>query len=106
MTVRIDRKIVGYQVTGKEESPEAAQAPAAEPAPEPQDKIVQMHEKLERPEMLIGSTYKIKTPLSEHALYVTINDIVLNQAPSTNCAARSRSSSTPRTWTTSSGSWR
>ena len=28
--------------------------------------------------MLIGSTYKIKTPLSEHALYVTINDIVLN----------------------------
>ena len=40
--------------------------------------VIQMHEKLERPEMLIGSTYKIKTPLSEHALYVTINDIVLN----------------------------
>jgi hypothetical protein len=37
-----------------------------------------MHEKVERPEMLIGSTYKVKTPLSEHALYVTINDIVLN----------------------------
>jgi hypothetical protein len=30
------------------------------------------------PEVLIGSTYKIKTPLTEHALYVTINDIVLN----------------------------
>ena len=28
--------------------------------------------------MLLGSTYKIKTPLTEHALYVTINDIVLN----------------------------
>ena len=28
--------------------------------------------------MLIGSTYKVKTPLSEHALYVTINDIILN----------------------------
>jgi hypothetical protein len=27
---------------------------------------------------LQGSTYKIKTPLSEHALYVTINDITLN----------------------------
>jgi hypothetical protein len=40
--------------------------------------VVRMHEKLERPEMLIGSTYKVKTPLSEHALYVTINDIVLN----------------------------
>jgi len=28
--------------------------------------------------MLVGSTYKIKTPLSEHSLYVTINDIILN----------------------------
>jgi hypothetical protein len=37
-----------------------------------------MHEKLERPEMLLGSTYKITTPLSEHALYVTINDVILN----------------------------
>ena len=38
-----------------------------------------MHEKLERPEVLIGSTYKVKTPISDHAMYVTINDIVLNQ---------------------------
>src|SRR3546814_19667265 len=37
-----------------------------------------MHERVERPEVLIGSTYKIKTPLVEHAMYVTINDIVLN----------------------------
>ena len=42
------------------------------------DNVVHMHEKLQRPPMLSGSTYKIKTPLSEHALYVTINDIVLN----------------------------
>jgi hypothetical protein len=42
------------------------------------DNVVQMHEKLERPPILQGSTYKIKTPLSEHALYVTINDIILN----------------------------
>ena len=45
----------------------------------PADNVIQMHEKLERPEMLLGSTYKVKTPLSEHALYVTINDVVLNQ---------------------------
>ncbi len=45
----------------------------------PGAKVIQMHEKLERPEMLLGSTYKVKTPLSEHALYVTINDVVLNQ---------------------------
>ena len=38
-----------------------------------------MHEKLERPEVLVGSTYKIKTPVSDHAMYVTINDIVLNE---------------------------
>lgn len=40
--------------------------------------VVHMHERLERPEMLLGSTYKIKTLLSEHALYITINDIILN----------------------------
>src|SRR5256886_10509457 len=38
-----------------------------------------MHERLERPEVLVGSTYKIKTPISDHAMYVTINDIVLNE---------------------------
>ena len=41
--------------------------------------VIRMHEKLERPEMLIGSTYKVKTPVSDHAMYVTINDIVLNE---------------------------
>jgi hypothetical protein len=38
-----------------------------------------MHEKVERPDELHGSTYKVKTPMSEHALYVTINDIILNK---------------------------
>lgn len=69
MTIKVDRKIVGYEVVRKDE---AAQNKRAE------GNVVHMHEKLERPEMLLGSTYKIKTPLSEHALYVTINDIVLN----------------------------
>ncbi len=40
--------------------------------------VIQMHENLARPKALQGTTYKIKTPLSEHALYVTINDITLN----------------------------
>lgn len=35
-------------------------------------------EKTKRPEMLVGSTYKIKPPVSDHALYITINDILLN----------------------------
>jgi hypothetical protein len=74
MTVmkKIDQKIVGYDVVTPEKK--AAQAEKAA-----QDKIVQMHESVERAEMLIGSTYKIKTPMSEHAMYVTINDMILNE---------------------------
>ncbi|NNU81281.1 adenosylcobalamin-dependent ribonucleoside-diphosphate reductase [Halovulum dunhuangense] len=34
-------------------------------------------DKLDRPETLEGNTYKIKWPESEHAIYITINDIVL-----------------------------
>ena len=66
MAIKIDKKITGFDVS-KEEPSEAVES-----------NVIQMHEKLERPEMLLGSTYKIKTPLTEHALYVTINDIVLN----------------------------
>jgi len=32
---------------------------------------------IERPEILTGATYKIRAPHIEHALYLTINDIVL-----------------------------
>lgn len=78
--IKVDKKIVGYAVN----------KPAAE---EPQEKreftreeggndradVIRMHEKLERPEMLVGSTYKVKTPVSDHAMYVTINDIILNE---------------------------
>ena len=70
----IDKKIVKFAVA-KEESPQAA--PEADRSSE--QKVVRMHEKLERPEVLIGSTYKVKTPVSDHAMYVTINDIVLNE---------------------------
>ncbi|MDX2456470.1 MAG: NrdJb [Gammaproteobacteria bacterium] len=81
MTIRIEKKIVGYKV-GDNEEVDAVRVAAtlAEVASgdEAKDNVVQLHEKLERPEMLIGSTYKVKTPLSEHALYVTINDIILN----------------------------
>ena len=38
-----------------------------------------LHEALARPDFLSGTTYKVKTPLSEHALYITINNIVLNK---------------------------
>jgi len=78
MAIKIEKKIKGYNVV----KPEDKAAPAAAPAPvekaAPVAEVIQMHESLERPETLVGNTYKIKSPLFEHALYVTINDIVLN----------------------------
>ena len=78
MTTKIDKKIKGYQVVKPD--PQVARvedAPAAAALPVVAE-VIQMHEKVERPDTLIGATYKIKSPLFEHALYVTINDIVLN----------------------------
>ncbi len=82
MAIKITKRIKGYSV---KKPGDAAPAPMAAPeadAPEvmqlPKAEVIQMHEQIERPEVLIGSTYKIKSPLFEHALYVTINDIVLN----------------------------
>jgi hypothetical protein len=74
MAIKIDQKIVDYNVVRDQTPVENKPAGAAPRTAE----VIQMHERLERPEMLLGSTYKVKTPLSEHALYVTINDVVLN----------------------------
>ena len=102
MTIKIERKIVKYQVQKPEEQRADKPLPAGKAADAKwaQDaraaaqtgeselvrdknghtaKVIRMHEKLERPEVLVGSTYKIKTPISDHAMYVTINDIVLNE---------------------------
>src|SRR6201990_1093465 len=86
--MKIDKKIVKYRVL-KPEDKAAAEAKAAAALANDPDvfrdkngktaKVIRMHEKLERPEVLLGSTYKIKTPVSDHAMYVTINDIVLNE---------------------------
>lgn len=59
----IDSKIVGFSV-----------GPAA-PKPPP----VAMHEGIERPDVLEGRTYRLKSPaVLDAALYITINDAVLN----------------------------
>lgn len=73
MTNKIEKKIVGYKVVAEDQE---AAAEATQPA---ENNIIQMHEKVTRPEALAGSTYKIKTPMSDHAMYLTINDIVLNE---------------------------
>ena len=88
MAVKIDQKIKGYTVvTAEDKARDAVKADAVArsvveaelhvPEKHVAD-VIQMHERIERPEILIGSTYKLKSPLFEHALYVTINDIVLN----------------------------
>ena len=84
MAVKIAKKIKGYSVITPDDKAREAAAAAKAPAPlaaapaANDPAIVQMHEAIERPEMLLGSTYKIKSPLVEHAFYVTINDIILN----------------------------
>ena len=66
MTITITQKITGYSVVKKD-------ADAGQ-----QSAVQHLHETLERPDVLMGTTYKVKTPLSDHALYITINDVVLN----------------------------
>jgi len=40
--------------------------------------VIYMAEPLDRPQALEGNTYKLKWPDSEHAIYVTINDVIIN----------------------------
>jgi len=66
MTIKIEKKIAGYEVVKPEDGQEQAT-------------VTQIAPLLERDDVLEGSTYKIKTPLSEHALYITINDVVVKR---------------------------
>ena len=70
MAIKIEKNIVAYSIKKDEE--DAASDPSL-----PTKEL--MHEEIERPEELRGYTYKIKTPLTDHAMYITINDIVLNE---------------------------
>ncbi|MEJ8567529.1 NrdJb [Elongatibacter sediminis] len=80
MSIKIDNKIVGYEVV----RPDAEAPPAKSDdggGQRQSAKIIRMTEQVARPEgmeALEGATYKIKTPLDDHAMYVTINDIILN----------------------------
>ncbi len=60
----------------KKTAPEVVSHDGEEPQ-EPHGDVIYMSEPLDRPEGLEGSTYKIKWPDSEHALYITVNDLVV-----------------------------
>jgi hypothetical protein len=97
-TQRIEQKITGWNVA-KGEATDAIESH------EPLCDV--MNEDYARPEVLQGASYKIKTPLSEHALYITINDTVLN--PGTEHEERrnrSRSLLIQKIWITFNGCWR
>jgi len=57
-------KITSFRIKPKEEASSTA---------------IEMHESVPRPESLVGMTYKVKTPVQDHSMYITINDIILNQ---------------------------
>jgi hypothetical protein len=81
MPIKIDKTITNYEIATDEAPAQTSKTCQQASTPEGAE-IIQMHEKLARPdglECLEGATYKIKTPLDDHAMYVTINDIVLNQ---------------------------
>ena len=87
-------EVTGAVLAARPEAPSAGDArgmpqqpelplppPAPAVSPKPADiyeagGVVYMTQPLSRPEALPGQTYKLRWPESEHALYITLNDIV------------------------------
>ena len=64
--IKIEKKIVSYKVLSEDEKVEKVEP------------IVSMSEHIVRDDILTGSTYKIKPSTSNHAFYITINNIVVD----------------------------
>ena len=73
------------EATPESAAPEPAAEPEAEaaepgqvplPVPEGAPGVVYMTQPLDRPEALPGRTYKLRWPESDHAIYITLNDVV------------------------------
>jgi hypothetical protein len=69
MTIKIEKKIADYEVVKPEDEKQA----------DANNNVAHIAPLLERDDVLEGSTYKVKTPHSEHALYITINDVIINR---------------------------
>ncbi|MES2553607.1 MAG: NrdJb, partial [Pseudomonadota bacterium] len=79
MAIKIEKKIVGYNVLSEDDKTKSAEAAAVAAQPQKTAEVVQLGEPLSRPDKLVGNTYKVKTPVTEHALYITINDVIVNE---------------------------
>ncbi|MBO9411030.1 MULTISPECIES: adenosylcobalamin-dependent ribonucleoside-diphosphate reductase [unclassified Ruegeria] len=69
--------VTGSVLTVSESADKAPGESADAPHQVDGGEVVYMSEPLDRPQSLEGSTYKLKWPDSEHAIYLTINDIVI-----------------------------
>ena len=81
MVKKIESKITGFKVKTEEAEQQEMRVatPEESEAELKKAEVVRMHESVQRPDMLVGSTYKVKTPVTEHAMYITVNDIILNE---------------------------
>ena len=70
MSLKINQAIVNYAVHSVNSAPTSPLKSA------PKKDV--MHEEIQRPDDLKGYTYKIKPSQDAHALYITINNILLN----------------------------
>ncbi|WP_171133080.1 adenosylcobalamin-dependent ribonucleoside-diphosphate reductase [Ruegeria sp. HKCCA5014] len=71
--------VTGSVLTVSESDDKAPGESASAPHEVDGGDVIYMSEPLDRPQSLEGSTYKLKWPDSEHAIYLTINDIVIGQ---------------------------
>ena len=70
--------VTGSVLSVSEATDSAPGETAAQPLVQEGGEVVYMSDPLDRPQELEGSTYKIKWPDSEHALYITVNDVVIS----------------------------
>ena len=71
--------VTGSVIEASGHGPEPDPKPATEPAGEADltpAEVVYMTEPLDRPPALPGRTYKLRWPESDHAIYITLNDVV------------------------------
>ncbi|KPD10980.1 adenosylcobalamin-dependent ribonucleoside-diphosphate reductase [Phaeobacter sp. 11ANDIMAR09] len=70
--------VTGSVLSVSESSEKAPGETADAPHQSDSAEVVYMSEPLDRPQSLEGHTYKLKWPDSEHAIYLTINDIIIS----------------------------
>jgi ribonucleoside-diphosphate reductase alpha chain len=73
--------VTGAVLEVSKENSAQASLPLDHPEPRPADPyeaggVVYMTQPLDRPEVLPGQTYKVRWPDSDHAMYITINDVI------------------------------